>query len=122
MDDERAQRYAAAVENAVLPVRVRQVMAVAHAEQADLLERLDDQGLTALYASEACAMWKERAEDAKAKVAAAAERLGRLIENVEADDSGAEDVCHDYDRVDDGECALLADLRRVRAALDGDQP
>ena len=45
--------------------------------------------------------------------------LDALIETVAADDSG-EPVCHDYDRIDGGECALLADLRRVRAILGGD--
>ena len=62
---------------------------------------------------------RPRAGAAESKVARAAEVLDPLIEGVEMDDSG-EPTCHDYDRIDNGECALLADLRRVKAALDGD--
>ena len=62
-----------------------------------------------------------RAELAEATIARSGQVLVALIETIENDDSG-EPVCHDYDRIDNGQCALLADLLRLRDALDGGQP
>jgi hypothetical protein len=108
VNDDRTQRYAEAVENAVLPVRVRQVMAVADTELADLRaeldEQLDDSGLTALYASEGLDIWRERAKAAEAKVARVEARVAEWWSCGPRQQS-TRDV-----------------LKSIEAALDGDQP
>jgi hypothetical protein len=95
-----------------------------HAEldRASRLERLADTLAATAVNLEDRARAAERAlADERAKVALTIRQLDSLIEVIDEADSG-EPVCHDYDRIDNGECALLADLRRVRAALDDPEP
>ncbi len=53
----------------------------------------------------------------RAKVAAGLKHLGGMIESVEGECQPYGGMCHGYDTTDDDECALIADLSSICAAL-----
>jgi hypothetical protein len=67
--------------------------------------------------------WRKAAEAKLARIEARVRtglgKLDRLIECIEDECDGetVASICHEHDRTGEGECALVADLKAIRAAL-----